>query len=403
MKINQLGQLGKLGVIFDKRKGGGGGDKDIPFYSDLIGYWSTNNKTNQSEDKALLQDLSDNGYDINLKNFAFEKMSGYGGFPLSFTSDYDKYSAAIGSVNSEFFNLTRANVTISTTNTLIILGKATIIDNVIVKNIDRPSFRVKITGVNSLPSTVQLGFWYTSTINGNQNRRSIAIPSDGIYDLPESEQVIQLFAEDSWTGFYITKLNGTSIDSCNLQIELQPIYEGGLVFDGVDDYGICSKDLPIFTKEKGYTIFMKRIRLSDINFLASNSSSQNNLGAFIFEGKDPVETEGKTYSFGASTNINYFQNVNLLTENNKSILLENGEDILLEKSNDLFNSNIVWQRSNKYVDQEINIGTSEGTNVFTLGSIINGQNCNFVFYKMLLYKRDLLDEEITEVLEWFNK
>lgn len=71
MKINQLGQLGKLGVIFDKRKGGGGGDKDIPFYSDLIGYWSTNNKTNQSEDKALLQDLSNNGYDINLKNFAF--------------------------------------------------------------------------------------------------------------------------------------------------------------------------------------------------------------------------------------------------------------------------------------------------------------------------------------------
>lgn len=73
MKINQLGQLGKLGVIFNKRKGGGGGDKDIPFYSDLIGYWSTNNKTNQSEDKALLQDLSDNGYDIDLKNFAFGK------------------------------------------------------------------------------------------------------------------------------------------------------------------------------------------------------------------------------------------------------------------------------------------------------------------------------------------
>lgn len=148
---------------------------------------------------------------------------------------------------------------------------------------------------------------------------------------------------------------------------------------------------------------MKRIRLSDINFLASNSSSQNNLGAFIFEGKDPVETEGKTYSFGAQTNINYFQNVNLLTEDNKSILLENGEDILLEESNDPLNSNIVWQRSNKYVNQEINTGSSNGINVFTLGSILNNQNCNFVFYKMLLYKRDLLDEEITEVLEWFNK
>lgn len=148
---------------------------------------------------------------------------------------------------------------------------------------------------------------------------------------------------------------------------------------------------------------MKRIRLSDINFLASNSSSQNNLGAFIFEGKDPVETEGKTYSFGAQTNINYFQNVNLLTEDNKFTLLENGEDILLEESNDPLNSNIVWQRSNKYVNQEINTGSSNGTNVFTLGSILNNQNCNFVFYKMLLYKRDLLDEEITEVLEWFNK
>lgn len=328
-------------------------------------------------------------------------MSGYGGFPLSFTSDYFKYSTVVGSFNSEYFNITRLNSS-PTANTHIILGFSTILDGKINNNSYRPSYKVKITGIDSLPSTIEFGFWYTSTINGNQGRRSIAISSDGIYDLPESEQVVQLFAENSWSGFYLTKLDGTSFD-CNLQIELQPIYEGGLVFDGVDDYGICSKDLPILTKEKGYTIFMKRIRLSDIRFLASNLSSGSSPGAFIFEGKDPGEIEGKTYSFGAVTNINYFQNVNLLTEDNKSILLENDEDILLEKSNDSSNSNIVWQRSNKYVDQEISKNGSLGTNIFTLGSIVENQNCNFVFYKMLLYKRDLLDEEITEVLEWFNK
>lgn len=43
----------------------------------------------------------------------------------------------------------------------------------------------------------------------------------------------------------------------NITIEQLPIYPGALVFDGVDDYGVCD-NFPILTKEKGYTVVALR-------------------------------------------------------------------------------------------------------------------------------------------------
>ena len=50
--------------------------------SPLVAAWSAKGKTNEDEDRAILKDLTGNGHDITLNNFAFSGMSGYGGYPL---------------------------------------------------------------------------------------------------------------------------------------------------------------------------------------------------------------------------------------------------------------------------------------------------------------------------------
>lgn len=51
-------------------------------YPGLIAAWSAKGKSNDDEDRATLKDLTGNGHDITLINFAFSKMSGYGGYPI---------------------------------------------------------------------------------------------------------------------------------------------------------------------------------------------------------------------------------------------------------------------------------------------------------------------------------
>ena len=49
--------------------------------SPLIASYKCYSKTNEEPDRAILKDLTGNGYDIQLKNFAFGGMSGVWGIP----------------------------------------------------------------------------------------------------------------------------------------------------------------------------------------------------------------------------------------------------------------------------------------------------------------------------------
>lgn len=89
---------------------------------------------------------------------------------------------------------------------------------------------------------------------------------NGINNLPISYKKFTGFAA-SVVGF------------CNITItQLPTAYEGALVFDGVDDYGICN-NLPILTD---YTVICRRVIENDTNVVASKSIVAGN-GAFIFE------------------------------------------------------------------------------------------------------------------------
>lgn len=106
--------------------------------------------------------------------------------------------------------------------------------------------------------------------------------------------------ETSWDQLriYIVISNPNLVD-LNITIEQLPLYPGALVFDGVDDYGICD-NFPILTKEKGYTVVALRQHLinTPTAYLTANGDSIEN-SSFIMGGNNLTDT----WNFGKPTTI----------------------------------------------------------------------------------------------------
>ena len=162
-------------------------------------------------------------------------------------------------------------------------------------------------------------------------------------------------------------------------------YPHALVSDGVDDYAVA-RQLPIPTKETGYTIILKREILTfDVEgtnwVVASNRNTGNETGAFCFEkytGKsnEPGYNRLKTLSFGTHTEVS--------------------------KENPV--EQITWQTSASYNGKPLTIGTSTGSPILILcgnSQDANGnnsfENSNIALYSALLFNRDLTPDEIAWV------
>lgn len=138
-------------------------------------------------------------------------------------------------------------------------------------------------------------------------------------------------------------------------------YEGALVFDGVDDYGICN-NLPILND---YTVICRRVLENNTkNVVASKSVVAGN-GAFIFEyGND------STYSFSEYT----------------SNLAVNLKD------------SVSYQTKNSYNGSTITVGNTDDTDTLTLGIIREGDSrlLKGAIYYFALYNKSLTPEEVEE-------
>lgn len=144
-------------------------------------------------------------------------------------------------------------------------------------------------------------------------------------------------------------------------------YEGALVFDGVDDYGICN-NLPILTD---YTVICRRVIENDTNVVASKSIVAGN-GAFIFE-----YGNNATYSFSEYTS---------------------GLAVNLEDS-------VSWQTKNSYNGSTITVGNADDTDTLTLG-IIREKDSRLLegaIYYFALYNKSLTIEEIETEKERLNE
>lgn len=141
-------------------------------------------------------------------------------------------------------------------------------------------------------------------------------------------------------------------------------YDGALVFDGVDDYGICN-NLPILDD---YTVICRREIINKDYYSIASKSMSFGKGAFIFE-----LIQGRTnhcYSFAADNQIN------------------------------LYNSEISWQTKNSYNGSTITMGNGEDTDTLTLGIIrVGDESRRFLkgaIYYFALYNKSLTPEEVEE-------
>lgn len=314
------------------RRAGKAGPPIPPFNKAMVDAWFMSGLSNADKPGSITGVM---GNEIALKNFTYSLSSGFG----KYTVDFTKY---IGS------NTTSNSISIYK-EAGIDKGFATIAYSQLESDI--PSYSIEIKGLDS----GQILYYYR---NNEGLEKNVTYNKDGIYELPicykEGEKGIS-------AGFTINSVNNITIT------QLPTAYEGALVFDGVDDYGICN-NLPILTD---YTVICRRVIENDTNVVASKSIVASN-GAFIFE-----YANNATYSFSEYTS---------------------GLNMNLKDS-------VSYQTKNSYNGSTITVGNADDTDTLTLG-IIRERDSRLLkgaIYYFALYNKSLTPEEIETEKERLNE
>lgn len=124
-------------------------------------------------------------------------------------------------------------------------------------------FRFKITNPNNHP--------LSAFFRGDKSLWNIDVTESGVYEFPDITLTLE---EDANTNFGFELTTDKEIENFSIIFELLPKYEGALVFDGVDDYGIC-EDFPAL---KDFTFVYKRINLNP------SKSTSRGIQAYVWKG-----------------------------------------------------------------------------------------------------------------------
>lgn len=355
--------IGNINTIPFRRFRGGGGVAPIPPFPSITGMiarYSASGLTNeQMAENPVWVDKTGNGHDLQMKNFAWGGMSGVGGYTENYNSGrwYKKESRIDVTWTYKSFNAR----SIKENRAAQLFYQSLPSDT---------GFRVLSCTIKVSGLTDGQGIEYIS--NGTRPNAIMRIENDGIYHLPSFD----FGAKNAYYGFKFLKLQ----ESCNITIEQLPLYPGALVFDGVDDYGICN-NFPILTKEKGYTVVALRQWISmgeGISGLVSNVKNWFNDGAFILEYNSNNATNkfvNRPVSFG---------NVNI--------------------EMDLPN-NFTYQTSKSYKGVPITTGSFKGTNSLFVGKLNNiiGNCSNVAIWELVFLDHDATEEELTKIKDYFVK
>ena len=337
-----------------------GDDDDFPSITGMIARYSALGLTNeQMAENPVWKDLTGNGHDLQMKNFAWKGMSGVGGYTENY--DSDKWYKAASRIDTTW-TYKSFNVKSIKDNNLAQLFYQSLSSDT--------GFRVLSCTIKVSGLTDGQGIEYVS--NGTQPTVIMRIENDGIYHLPSFD----FGAKNAYYGFKFSKLQ----ESCNITIEQLPLYPGALVFDGVDDYSVCN-NFPILNKEKGYTVVALRQWISmgeGISGLVSNVKNWFNDGAFVLEYNSNNATNkfvNRPVSFG---------NVNI--------------------EMDLPN-NFTYQTSKSYKGVPITTGSFKGTNSLFVGKLNNiiGNCSNVAIWELVFLDHDATEEELTKIKDYFVK
>lgn len=318
-----LVNVGKL-MSHTSTKGGGG--VKHPFNPSLVDAWFMSGLSNSDKPTQIVGVKKNK---LQLKNFAYALNSGFG-----------KYA-----VNWNGFVKATANANFTNTDSSIHLTEILVADGKFLQtNADGTieACQIKVEGI-----TDDIKLRYVSYAEDGTGTYTYL--KNGINNLPISYK--------KYTGFA-----ASVVGTCNITItQLPSAYEGALVFDGVDDYGICT-GLPILDD---YTVICRRALENNANNVVASKSVVAGNGAFIFE-----YGNNATYSFSEYTS---------------------GLAVNLKDS-------VSYQTKNSYNGSVITVGTANDTDTLTLG-IIREKDSRLLkgaIYYFALYDKSLTPEEVEE-------
>lgn len=348
--------IGNINAIPFRRFRGGGGVAPFPSIPGMIARWSAKGLTNEEMSKnPVWKDLMGNGHDLQMKNFAWGGMSGVGGYVENYNRWVKSAVRADITFTDHSFNVTSVKINQAQFYYQSSGGE---------QPFTVPSGTVIVKG---LTDGQVLDYIYTDI----EGRHVFTVKNDGIYTLPSFEFI----AKGAYYGFQFNKVQ----ESCNITIEQLPLYPGALVFDGVDDYGVCD-NFPILTKEKGYTVVALRqwITRGEIaQGLVSNVKNWIKDGAFLLEYRNiQADHLNKPISFGAI-----------------------GSEMDLPHI-------LTYQTSKSYNGVSITTGNFEGTDVLHVGKLAptNVGTCiNAAIWELVFLDHDATEEELTKIKDYFVK
>lgn len=320
----------------------------FPDIEGIVARYSASGLTNeQMAANPVWVDKTGNGHDLQLKNFAWKGMSGVGGY----VADIDEWGT-----NSTAAYFERNSIKITAT------FKENVSLGLLYHNIKlRQSCVLKVTGI---PEGCDA---FLDDRLGNRFYMS----EDGVYEIIPSN----FLAEALY--FSIEKYPERWYGS-KLTIEQLPLYPGALVFDGVDDYGVCD-NFPILTKEKGYTVVALRQWIEEKNSvtaLASNSKNWNQDGAFVFE-------------------------YNNLENNYPNIEISFGSNNAFDRGLSPYS----YQTSKSYNGNLIESGSFLGSDKLVVAKANENlsPNSNIAIWELVFLDHDATEEELTKIKDYFVK
>ena len=314
-------------------------------------YWDAYGKTNLDADKATIQQrgVAVGDYDLTNTNFAYDKMSGFGGYTLGkFTNSWSL------SNNSNSISIVARN---PYDITLKKLGGNSDweFNNTELKVISNP-VSVKFKSDKNIRFTCDYHYY---TVGGNSEGAPLGITSkdlianeDTIITIsPISQENIDKYNIDINRGYYLIyfQLSPTLAVNEEVTIEMLPLYPNGLVYDGVDDYSE-NTSIPAFTD---YTYIFKRTILN----IPSN-------GATLLKGSHKTNGGAFIADYGNKWQFNF------------------GQYNTIQSIPDGIN----WQTSSSFNGTSINRGTNTDDEGITVSRFSNGYT-QMVFYKLMLYPR----------------
>ena len=345
-------------MAYQMMKGKKGNNDGFPSIPGMIARYSALGLTNeQMAENPVWKDLMGNGYDLQMKNFAWSGMSGVDGYEYNFLS------------SDWLVNKSQLSEALSYKITLVDKKNSVQLFKYI-RNESENTIKItlKVTGIEINGCTFRV--YDNASMSHAQDYKK-----DGIYQInyTATEGSNRIY-------FYVSGGNMGQLDN-PITIEQLPIYPGFILGDGVDDFAVTEKELNF---EDTYTVYTAFIPFQ-------NDPARNMILCGKNDTKDfSINYSGTHLNFKPSTGVNLAVRIDqfalLVCKRNKDITtiinLSTGESRSLKSVEFISNPGLYYLWRNVFA-------------TFHAKAAIAGQTiCNGYFST---------DEDDEKVLDWYKK